>query len=127
MLDNLVNKAKNIKSSTWKWILGVCIAVLVFFSTWWLKRRYNELMRLRTEKKLFEERQKDMILEAELETEKNIAAAFKEEADYLRSRIVDRKSEIFVKERAYLEAKKKIADAKNWEELEKEVGKNNGN
>jgi uncharacterized protein HemX len=121
VLDSLVSKAKKTKSSVWKWILGVCIAVIVVFAAWMLKRKYDELVRLRAEKRLDAERQKDMELRAKTEENKNLAKAFSEEADRLNTRVKERETDIMAKEREYVEAKKRIDDAKDWHALEKEA------
>lgn len=121
MLDNLVTKAKKTSSSVWKWVLGCCIAVLVFFAAWMLKRKYDELVRLRAEKKLAEERKKDMELQALNEKDENMAKAFKTEADYLNTRVEEREVEIMAKEREYIEAKKRVHNARNWKQLEDEA------
>ena len=121
MLDTLVTKAKKTESSVWKWILGSGIAVLVIFAAWMLKRKYNELVRLRAEGALAKERKKDMELQAKNEKDLVLAEAFKAEADYLSERVKERKDAIEAKERAYVEAKKRVDDAKNWKELEDEA------
>lgn len=121
MLDNLVDKAKKTKSSVWKWILGCCIGVIVIFAAWMLKRKYDELMRLRAEKRLDAERQKDMELQAKTEENKNLAKAFSEEADRLNTRVKERETEIMAKEREYLKAKERVDAAKDWQALEDEA------
>lgn len=121
MLDSLVTKAKKTNSKTWKWILGGTIALILVFAVWWMKRRYDELQRLRAEKKLTEERQKDMELEAKNEKDANLAKALKEEADRLNTRVKERETEIMAREKEYEEAKKRIDDAKDWKKLEDEA------
>lgn len=120
-LNGLVAKAKKTESSTWKWILGVCIAAIVIFAAWMLKRKYAELQRLRAEKNLDAERQKDMETQAKNEKDQNLAKALSEEADLLNTRVKERETDIMAKERAYEEAKKRVNDAKNWKELEDEA------
>lgn len=121
MLDNIVDKAKKTNSKTWKWILGVTIAVMLAFALWWLKRRYDELQRLRAEKELTEERQKDMALQAENEKNANLAKALKEEADRLNTRVKERETELIAREREYEEAKKRVDNAQDWKQLENEA------
>lgn len=121
MLADLIDKTKDTKSPIWKWILGVLISIFVFFAAWMLKRKYDELMRLRAEKRLSEERQKDMEELVKNEENKKLAQALQEEADRLKVEIRKRKEEIAAKERAYAEAKKRINAAKNWRELEQEA------
>jgi hypothetical protein len=86
-----------------------------------LKRKYDELQRLRAEKRLDAERQKDMETESKNEENKNLAKALAEEADRLNTRVKERETEIIAKERAYEEAKKRIDDAKSWKQLEDEA------
>lgn len=121
MLDNLVNKAKKTDSAIWKWILGVCIALIVVFAAWMLKRKYDELVRLRAEKSLAEERKKDMELQAKNEQDEKLVKAFEAEAVHLAERVKKREEDILTKEREYVEAKKSIDDAKTWDELENEA------
>lgn len=121
MLDSLVTKAKKTNSKVWKWILGVTIALILAFAIWWMKRRYDELQRLRAEKKLTEERQKDMELEAKNEKDANLAKALTEEADRLNTRVKERETEIMSREKEYNEAKKRVDDAKDWKKLEDEA------
>ena len=121
MLDNLVNKAKKTDSAIWKWILGVCIALIVIFAAWMLKRKYDELVRLRAEKSLAEERKKDMELQAKNEQDEKLVKAFEAEAVHLAERVKKREEDILTKEREYVEAKKSIDDAKTWDELENEA------
>jgi hypothetical protein len=121
MLDKLVEKAKKTDSKVWKWILGAAIAAIVIFALWWLKRRYDELQRLRAEKKLAEEHQKDIELQAENEKDANLAKALKEEADRLNTRVKERETEIMAREKEYEEAKKRVDNAKNWKQLENEA------
>jgi len=121
VLDNLVNKAKKTDSAIWKWILGVCIALIVIFAAWMLKRKYDELVRLRAEKSLAEERKKDMELQAKNEQDEKLVKAFEAEAVHLAERVKKREEDILTKEREYVEAKKSIDDAKTWDELENEA------
>jgi len=121
VLDNLVNKAKKTDSAIWKWILGVCIALIVVFAAWMLKRKYDELVRLRAEKSLAEERKKDMELQAKNEQDEKLVKAFEAEAVHLAERVKKREEDILTKEREYVEAKKSIDDAKTWDELENEA------
>lgn len=120
-MDKLVNKAKKTNSKTWKWILGVTISVMLVFALWWLKRRYDELQRLRAEKELTEERQKDMALQAENEKNANLAKALKEEADRLNTCVKERETELIAHEREYEEAKKRVNNAQDWKQLENEA------
>ncbi len=121
MLDKLVAKAKKTDSKVWKWILGAAIVAIVIFAAWMLKRKYDELQRLRAEKNLDAERQKDMETQAKNEKDQNLAKALSEEADLLNTRVKERETAIMAKERAYEEAKKRVNDAKNWKQLEDEA------
>lgn len=121
MLDKLIDKSKKTDSRVWKWILGVAIAFTIALAAWWLKRRYAELQRLRAEKKLTEERQKDMELQVKNEEDAKLAKVLEEEADRLNTRIKERETDIIAKEREYEEAKKRIDDAKSWKKLEDEA------
>lgn len=121
MLEQLVNKAKNTSSTTWKWVIGCCIAVLVLYATWWLKRRNGEIARLRTERNLLDERYLDMKIQAQREKDKKLAQALQEEADNLYHQVKGREFEIINKEKEYVEAKKRVAEAKDWRQLEAEA------
>lgn len=121
MLPSLVEKAKQTKIPIWKWVLGFLIGTLVLLGAWWLHRRLSELRKLRAEKRLVEERQKDMAMMAANEKDADMAAALREEAAHLEAQRKKLEAELIAQEREYAETKKRINDAENWQELEKEA------
>jgi len=121
MLTSLVTKAKQTKIPIWKWVLGFLIGTMVLLGAWWLHRRLNELRKLRAEKRLVEERQKDMAMMAANEKDADMAVALREEAQALEDQSKWLTEELTAREREYAETKKRINDAENWQELEKEA------
>jgi len=121
MLTSLVTKAKQTKIPIWKWVLGFLIGTMVLLGAWWLHRRLNELRKLRAEKRLVEERQKDMAMMAANEKDADMAVALREEAQALEDQSKLLTEELTAREREYAETKKRINDAENWQELEKEA------
>lgn len=121
MLDSLIEKVKKTDSRVWKWILGILIGISVALLVWWLKRQSDKIARLEAEKKLAEERAKDMKVRAENEKDSNLAKALKEEAERLRAQAAEIDTRLIQAKAEAEAAKKRIDDAKTWEELEKEA------
>ena len=121
MLTKLLNKAKKTNSKTWKWLLGVLIAIIVFFVAWRLKRMYNELQKLKTLQKLTADKAKDTEMEAENEKDSNMAKALREEAEKLTTRAAEYDTEIKHLESQTTTAKEAVDNAKNWKELENQA------
>ena len=117
-MNKLIDKAEKTNSKIWKWVLGIVISLILTFTLWWLKRRYDELQRLRVEKKLVEERRKDMELQTVNEKDANMAKAFREEAEKLVTRAAEYDTEIKYMESQTAIAKEAVDNAKNWKELE---------
>jgi hypothetical protein len=121
MLDSLIEKVKQTDSRVWKWILGILIGISVALLVWWLKRQSDKIARLEAEKKLAEERAKDMKVQAENEKDTNLAKALKEEAERLWAQAAEIDTRLIQAKAEAEAAKKRVDDAKTWEELEKEA------
>ena len=119
MLDKLVTKAKKTDKKWWKWILGVVIAIGVFFVAWRLKRMYDELNKLRALQKLAAEKAKDAKVEAENEKDSDMAKALREEAEKLVAEAAEYSTKIKELETQTKAAKEAVDNAKNWDQLEK--------
>lgn len=121
MLDKLIEKAKKTDSRVWKWLLGVLIGLGVLVMAWYTWRQSNKVARLEAEKKLADERAKDMKVKAENEKDTNLAKALKQEAERLRAEAAKIDQELG-KAKARIEAaKKRVDNAKSWKELEDEA------
>lgn len=121
MLDKLIEKAKKTDSRVWKWLLGILIGLGVLALAWYAWRQSNKVARLEAEKKLADERAKDMKVQAENEKDENLAKALKEEAERLREKAAEIDEELGKAKTEVEAAKKRIDDAKSWKELEDEA------
>lgn len=120
MLSKLVDKAKK-SGNVWKWILGIVIAIVLTFVAWMLKRQADKIAVLEAEKKLADEKAKDMELQAKQEKNAAMAEALREEAVKLRAKAAAREAELEVLRKQNEEAQKAVDNAKNWQELEKQA------
>lgn len=121
MLDSLVTKAKSSDSTTWKWVLGVCIAVLVIGAAIWVAWMRSRIARLEAEKALLDERAKDLATKAANEESEATAKALMSEAERLRSEAAGLDERFRTEKAAFEEAEKRVNDAKNWDDLEHEA------
>lgn len=121
MLTKLTEKIKNTDSRVWKWILGVLVTVGVALLGWYIKRQAGKVAVLEAEKKLADERAKDAEVEARNEADKNLARALKEEAERLRAKAAGINARLIIAKAENEAAKKRVDDAKDWEQLEKEA------
>lgn len=120
MLSKLVDKAKK-SGNVWKWILGIVIAIVLTFVAWMLKRQADKIAALEAEKKLADEKAKDMELQAKQEKNAAMAEALREEAVKLRAKAAACEAELEVLRKQNEEAHKAVDNAKNWQELEKQA------
>jgi hypothetical protein len=120
MLNKLVEKAKK-SGSAWKWILGIVIAIVLVFVAWMLKRQADKIAALEAEKKLADEKAKDMELRAKQEKDAAMAKALREEAEKLRAQAAERETALIALKKQNEEAKKAVDNAKDWQELEKQA------
>lgn len=121
MLDSLVEKAKKTDSRVWKWILGVVIAILVALVIWFIKRQSDRVAVLEAEKKLADERAKDMEAKAQNEADENLAKALKEEAERLRAEAAELDTQLIEARTEVEEAKKRVDNVDSWKKLEEEA------
>jgi len=121
VLDSLVTKAKSSDSTTWKWVLGVCIAVLVIGAAIWVAWMRSRIARLEAEKALLDERAKDLATKAANEESEATAKALMSEATRLRSEAAGLDERFRTEKAAFEEAEKRVNDAKNWDDLEHEA------
>lgn len=120
MLNKLVEKAKK-SGNAWKWVLGIVIAIVLAFVIWMLKRQADKIAVLEAEKKLADEKAKDMELQAKHEKDSAMAKALREEAEKLRAKAAERDTELKALKKQTEEAQKAVNNAKNWQELEKQA------
>ncbi len=120
MLNKLVEKAKKSKGA-WKWILGIAVVVVLAFVVWMLKRQADKIAVLEAEKKLADEKARDMELQARQERNAAMAKALREEAEKLRAKVAERGAALTALKKQNREAKKAVDNAKNWQELEKQA------
>ena len=116
-MDKLIEKAKN--SKWWKWLFALLIVLGAAFLLWMIRRKNNQLKKLRVEKQLADEIAKDLAAQAQVEKNEGLAKALREEAERAVTRAAEVDTQIKYLESQVTEAKKKVNDAKSWKELEK--------
>ena len=120
-LDDLVTKSKETESSTWKWIIGIVIALVVVFIEWKLKSQSAKIAALEAERALMKEETVDLSMKLENEKNEGRIEAHKDEIRDLQSQSAHR-ALILIGMKKKLEEKKKSVDkAKSWKELEKQA------
>lgn len=121
MLYGLVEKAKKTDSRVWKWLLGIGIAILVALAIWFIKRQADRVAVLEAEKKLAEERAKDLEVRAQNEADEKTAKALKEEAERLRAKAAELDTELIATRTEIEAAKKRVDNVDSWKKLEEEA------
>lgn len=118
MLETLVSKALATTKKWWKWILGGIVVLVVFLVIWRMKRQKAEITRLRAEKATFEEKAKDLKLQAQNEKNAAIAQAFREEAEHALEQAKIRDAQLVGMEADYKKQQEAVDKAQNWKELD---------
>ncbi len=121
MLTSFVAKAKATSKKYWKWVLGVLIGLIIAYVAWKLRRQANQIDALRADKLLFHMRAKDLKMCAENERDEAAAQALRERADAYEAAAADKETKIQAAVRNSVTAKESVADARNWQELEKQA------
>jgi len=122
VLSSLLAKAKKATFKYWKWILGVIVALLVFFAIWRMKRLKERIAKLEAERDLFGESVKDMRRSAQSEKNSSLAKALKDEAELLEAGVMEHETEIMGLTRDLDNTRKAVNDAKTWAELRRLAG-----
>jgi flagellar biosynthesis/type III secretory pathway M-ring protein FliF/YscJ len=122
VLDSLVTKAKESDSNTWKWVLGICIVLLVVAAGIWIAWMRSRIARLEAEKALLDERAKDMAVHAANEKDEQTAKALMLEAVRLRDEAAAVDTRLRARKAELEEAERRVKDAKSWDDLEREAG-----
>jgi len=117
-LETLVSKALTTTKKWWKWILGGVIVLVVLLVIWRLKRQKAEITRLQAEKAAFEEKAKDLKLQAQNEKNAAIAQAFREEAEHALEQAKIRDAQLVGMEADYKAQQEAVDKAQNWKELD---------
>ena len=122
-LEKLVTKSKESKSSTWKWVLGIVISLVVVFIQWKLKNQATKIASLEAERAVMKEKTVDMAVK--LENEKNEAriGVLKDGISDLQAQSAYRAVKLIKLKDAYKEKKASVDKAKKWKELEKLAGR----
>lgn len=118
LLHNLINKALSTTKKWWKWILGGVIVLVILLVIWRMKRQKAEIARLRAEKAAFEEKAKDLKLQAQNEKNAAIAQALREEAEYALEEVKTRDAQLVSLEADYKAQQEAVGRAQNWKELD---------
>lgn len=118
MLETLVSKALATTKKWWKWILGGVIVLVILLVIWRMKRQKAEITRLQAEKAAFEEKAKDLKLQAQNEKNAAIAQAFREEAEHALEQAKIRDAQLVGMEADYKAQQEAVDKAQNWKELD---------
>jgi len=121
VLDSLVTKAQESKSTVWKWVLGAGIVLLIIAAVAWIAWMRSRIARLEAEKALADERAKDMETHAKNEKDEKLAEALMSEAERLRSEADAVDERLRTEKAAFDEARKRVERAKTWKDLEDEA------
>jgi uncharacterized membrane protein YgaE (UPF0421/DUF939 family) len=117
-LEKLVSQANDSQSTTWKWVLGIVIALIIVFIEWKLKNQSTKIAVFEAERAVLKEKAAD--LKVKLDNERDMARIeeYKNTTSELRALIAYRaiKSLRFKKE--IEEKKERVKKAKQWKELE---------
>jgi len=114
----LIDKAKSTSSKTWKWILGVLIALMSIGMGLYLKYLSVKLRQLEAEKRLRDEAIKDIKEKAKLQDNEELAQKFLKLAEELENRNKEIEKKLSEKQKVIDDFKKKVDEAKTWKDLE---------
>ena len=122
-LEKLISKSDESKSPTWKWVLGIVIALIIVYIEWKLKNQSTKIELLEAERALVKEEILD--LQVKLENEKNTARVeeYKDEISDLRVAVAYRAVKLIQIKKVYKEKVDRVNQAKKWKDLEELAGR----
>lgn len=122
MLANLVEKAKATTKKWWKWILGGLIAIGVFFVAWKLSKQAKEIIRLKAELMLQQEKAADLDLQIKNAANTQLVYTLRARAEQAVADAAVLAMELGKKKKEYEERKALVEAAQNWNDLEAQAG-----
>ena len=122
MLANLVEKAKATTKKWWKWILGGLIALGVFFVAWKLSKQAKEIIRLKAELMLQQEKAADLDLQIKNAANTQLVYTLRARAEQAVADAAVLAMELGKKKKEYEERKALVEAAQNWNDLEAQAG-----
>ncbi len=120
-LDNLIDKSNETKSSTWKWVIGIVIALIVVFIEWKLKSQATKIAALEAERAVMKEKTVDLSMKLENEKNEGRIEVHKDEIRDLQSQSALRALQLIGLKKKLEEKKKSVDKAKSWKGLEKQA------
>lgn len=118
MLEALIRKARRTSSTTWRWILGVLIALLAAVGLWALRRQQHKIAKLRVETTILKDEAKDVAVLSEAQQRTEEAERLRQEATRMIAKAAKKEEGIKELEDEARRQKKRIVAARTWKELE---------
>lgn len=122
-LEKLLAQSNDSNSSTWKWVLGIVISLVIVFIEWKLKSQATEIAVFEAERAMIKEKTVDLSMQLENEKNKAVVEMLKDEIGRLQADMAHRTVGIYAAKKDLEEKKSRVKKAKKWKDLEKLAGR----